>query len=79
MTWTYISTLNDGDDEWMLVEDGVSKATVFGKKLIVDEIAEAMNLLDASRDKGAIQAFADQHFDIVFTPQPPRPKSRRKK
>lgn len=77
MTWTYISTLND--DEWMLVDDGVSKATVFAGERIVDEITEAMNLLDASRDKGAIQAFAEQHFDIVFTPQPPRAKARKKR
>ena len=72
MKWTYVSGLNEDEPTWIIVDSGISKGHLLGPETLADDIVKGLNLLDASKDKGMIQAMQDQTFDIIFTPSPKR-------
>ena len=79
MKWSFVDASMDpsGDPNWILVDDGDSKAAISCTFDLVKRIVEGLNLLDASSDKGLIGAMQDMKFDIVFTPTPKPARVRR--
>ena len=70
MMWTKASCLDEETESWLLMDQGHSVGHLLVPEHIADSIVEGLNLIDASKDKGMIQAMQDMEFDIVFTPAP---------
>ena len=72
MCWTKADSLNEDEPQWLLLDQGRSVGHLLVPEDIADKIVEGLNLIDASKDKGLIQAMQDMEFDIIFEPKPRR-------
>ena len=72
MGWSKASALNEDEPTWLLMDQGRSIGHLLVPEHVADKIVEGLNLIDASTDKGLIQAMQDMEFDIQFTPTKPR-------
>lgn len=77
MTWAYVKyPVDDESSAWLLVKDGV---TIDGPYLcglqMISDITDGLNLLQASRDQGFIEACKNQTFEFDFYTTPSRRKN----